>query len=201
MNARPLALPWLACTAALAALFGALQPYWETNDDVAMAMIVHGYGIAAAPDPATVFQNVLYGRLVQALPEPFGLQGYGVATYGLLLLSFAACCLALQRAGAPRVPAAVALFAIFAPALVYPQFTLVAGLLGAAGGLILCAPASRLSIVECALGSTLLVVAALVRLDEVLFLGVIVSPFLLGAARTDRSRRRRLVALACAALL
>jgi len=190
---------WLACWIALAATLAVVEPFWEINDDVAMAMIVHGYGIAAAPDPSTVFQNVIYGRLVQALPDLFGIQAYGLACYGLLILACGACCFALHRASAPTALAAPAVFAAFAPALVYPQFTLLAGLLAVSGLLVLLGPASRLSAFESVLGGTLLVLAALVRLDEVLLIGAIAWPFLLGISRPARARS--FAAIACAVLL
>ena len=191
--------PWLAGGLALAALFAMAEPFWETNDDVAMAMIILGYGISAAPDPGTVFQNILYARLVQALPEWLGLQKYGVASYALLLAAGLSCGVALHRAGAPAVLAAAAIFAVFAPTLVYPQFTLLAGLLAVAGLLVLVAPGAHLSIAECVLGCLLLILGALVRLDEVLLVGAVVAPYVVVAA--GGGRVRRFAALAFAAVI
>ena len=41
------------------------EPRWETNDDVAMSMVAHGYGIAAVGMPNLIFSNVVWGYLVQ----------------------------------------------------------------------------------------------------------------------------------------
>ena len=192
-------LPWLACALALGGLFLSLEPFWETNDDAAMAMIVHGYGIAAAPDPATVYQSVLYGRLVQLLPAIVGLPAYGVATYGLLALAFATCGLALWRAGTPPVLAAAALFTVFAPTFIYPQFTLVAGLLGVAGGTLLLAARSRLSVAECVLAGTVLALGSLVRVEELVLVGVILCPFFFSAGHP--ARLRCAITLSCVAIV
>ena len=42
---------------------------WETNDDVAMSMVAHGYGVAAFGSPNLIFSNVLWGYLVRAVPQ------------------------------------------------------------------------------------------------------------------------------------
>ena len=38
------------------------DPHWETNDDIAMSMVVHGYGIASVGMPNLVFSNIVWGH-------------------------------------------------------------------------------------------------------------------------------------------
>jgi len=54
----------------------AIEPRWETNDDVAMAMVAHGFGIAAHPSPHIVFSNSIWGFVAQALHRLTPLPGY-----------------------------------------------------------------------------------------------------------------------------
>src|SRR5881392_1936328 len=42
-------------------LCAAFNPKWETNDDVAMSMVAHGYGIADYGSDRLFFSNVLWG--------------------------------------------------------------------------------------------------------------------------------------------
>ena len=44
------------------ALYVAFEPLWETNDDVAMSMAAHGYGLAAYSSPHLIFSNVVWGH-------------------------------------------------------------------------------------------------------------------------------------------
>ncbi|MSP04107.1 MAG: hypothetical protein EXR05_02440 [Acetobacteraceae bacterium] len=53
-------------------------PKWATNDDVGMSMIAHGYGIATVGSANILFSNVLWGHLVQLIPEINGVLG-GIA--------------------------------------------------------------------------------------------------------------------------
>jgi hypothetical protein len=46
-------------------------PVWDTNDDVAMAMVAHGYGFVAQKSPNLLFSNVVWGHVVQALHGMF----------------------------------------------------------------------------------------------------------------------------------
>ena len=44
------------------------SPSWQTNDDVGMSMIAHGYGNVVAGSPKLGFSNVLWGYFVRSLP-------------------------------------------------------------------------------------------------------------------------------------
>ncbi len=73
-----LATLWLAC------LLVIFEPVWETNDDVAMAMVAHGYGFASTGSANLLFSNVLFGYIVRVLQGVGGLQGYSVGMSGEL---------------------------------------------------------------------------------------------------------------------
>jgi hypothetical protein len=75
----------LASVAAYFALvLWGIGPFWETNDDVGMSMISHGYGFIDTGSPNLLFSNILWGYFVAHMPSVLGLDGYAVATYLVL---------------------------------------------------------------------------------------------------------------------
>ena len=62
------ALIGVATLVGLCALLFELR--WETSDDIAMAMVAHGYGIAAQSSPHLFFSNVVWGHVVHLLDMP-----------------------------------------------------------------------------------------------------------------------------------
>lgn len=160
---------WLgaALVAAFALPLGLGQPYWQEIDDAFMAMVAHGYGISAAPNPALIFATVPYGTLVQALGS------YGLLMYAWLVFAAVAAAYALWRSGVAGPLGAVALLAVFAPAALYPQFTFVAGLLALAAMLVVLTDRRPLAI---ACAAALLVVAALLRAEAAAFALLLTLP-------------------------
>ena len=61
-------------------LCSAFDPRWESNDDVTMSMVAHGYGIASYGSDLLFFSNVLWGSFVRSLPMIDGILGYSIAT-------------------------------------------------------------------------------------------------------------------------
>jgi hypothetical protein len=55
-----------------------LEPIWETNDDVQLSMIAHGYGVVTTGSPKLVFSNVLWGYVIRSIPEINGTLGYSM---------------------------------------------------------------------------------------------------------------------------
>jgi hypothetical protein len=163
-----------ALAAALLLPFALGHPYWQTVDDPMMAMIVHGYGIAEAPSPGTFYLSVAYGRLLGALGTPWGFRAYDLMTYALLALAGAVSARFLWRAGAPTPLAAAALLAVFGPAALYPQFTVVAGLVALAGALVL---ATARTAPGAALAGALLVAGGMVRAAETALVLAVTAPF------------------------
>jgi hypothetical protein len=119
----------IAATAFVGALCWIFAPQWETNDDVAMSMIVHGYGIAAPSTPNLIFSNVLWGYLVRAIPTINGMLGYSSATLAVLVGVGAVLIYGLYRLGAGLIVAFLAVVLIMARPILFPQFTINAGLL------------------------------------------------------------------------
>lgn len=170
---------WIAAglVAAFAVPLALGQAYWQTNDDAFMAMVAHGYGVSAAPSIAVLFSSVLYGTLIQSVgvASIAGAQTYGVFTYVLLAAAAIGAAYALWRAGVSGGFAAAALLIVFAPVVLYPQFTVVAGLLVVSGALLLAAdgrwPAA-------AAAAALFALAALVRVEQAGLTLVFTLPFL-----------------------
>lgn len=105
------------------------EPRWELNDDVAMSMAAHGYGLAAIGLPNLIFSNVLWGYLVRVLPEINGVLGYSIATLSVLVIVGAVVIYGLYRLGADRVSCLSILALILVRPVLFPQFTINAGLL------------------------------------------------------------------------
>lgn len=105
------------------------EPTWETNDDVAMSMIAHGYGIAASSSPKLVFSNIIWGYIVRLTPNINGILGYSIATYGILIICGAVIFLALRKVGLSCVIAFSICTLLLVRPILFPQFTINAGLL------------------------------------------------------------------------
>lgn len=122
---------FLVVTTSLFALV-VFPPIWETNDDVGMSMLAHGYGIIAEPTPKLIFSNVLWGYFAQALDFLPWIKGYSLASQ---LMQTAACCalvVGLIRLDLPLCGVASLGVMLFFPTLLMPQFSLLAGFLALA---------------------------------------------------------------------
>lgn len=115
----------MALVVTLAALF---QPLWETNDDVAMAMVAHGYGFVSEGSPNLLFSNVLWGMVVRSIDGVLGIQGYSLGTLGVLLISTWAFIYFLFRLGTNYWIALPAVLTAMTWPILFPQFTMNAGL-------------------------------------------------------------------------
>lgn len=105
------------------------EPRWETNDDVGISMVAHGYDIAAIGSPKLIFSNVLWGYLVRAIPEINRVLGYSTASLGVLVTVGAVVIYGLYRFGASNVTCLSALALILVRPVLFPQFTINADLL------------------------------------------------------------------------
>lgn len=105
------------------------DPTWETNDDVGMSMVAHGYGLAAIGSPNLIYSNVLWGYLVRLIPEVNGVLGYSIATLGVLVLVGTVLIYGLLKLGFGYIGAVSALVLILMRPVLFPQFTINAGLL------------------------------------------------------------------------
>jgi hypothetical protein len=111
-------------------------PKWQTNDDVGMSMMAHGYGIAPICSPNILFSNVLWGYLVRAIPEINGVLGYSIATLSVLVLVGTVLIYCLRQLGIVYVACLSTFVLILTRPVLFPQFTINAGLLSV--GAIIC---------------------------------------------------------------
>lgn len=111
-------------------------PRWETNDDVGMSMVAHGYGLIASGSPNIIYSNVIWGYLVRFIPTINGALGYSVATMGILVIFGTVVLYTLRRLGFGWVISISALLLVIVRPILFPQFTINAGLLTV--GAILC---------------------------------------------------------------
>ena len=174
-------------------------PRWETNDDVAMSMVAHGYGIAApGAAPSLMFSNVLWGHLVRTIPALGGLLGYSTATLAALLVACAGTMYGLLRLGTGTVPSLVVAVLLFARPMLFPQFTVNAGMLMIAAVALWCVHA-----VECRtwllVASSLLAVASyLIRSLECLLVLAVALPLLPWQPLRARQVQVALLTVICA---
>jgi hypothetical protein len=125
----PALLAFLSVTTLIVLLCLVFEPRWQSNDDVAMSMIAHGYGIAAYGSPNLVFSNVLWGYLVRTLPTINGVLGYSIATMTVLFVAIGAIFYFLLRLNIGYLVGLLAATLLIATPLLFAQFTVNSGLL------------------------------------------------------------------------
>jgi len=143
------------------------DPRWETNDDVAMSMVAHGYGIAAVASPNLVFSNVIWGYLVRLLPSMGGVLGYSIATLLVLYVSSFSIFYFMGKLGIAPWTSFLIACAVLCRPILFPQFTLNAGLLAGASMLALMAYCETRSVLSMIAAAFLLTIAYLIRSQEV----------------------------------
>ncbi|RLK35512.1 hypothetical protein [Cupriavidus plantarum] len=161
-----LALAILASVAFISLLSVFLTPIWETNDDVGMSMIAHGYGFVADGSPNLIFSNVLWGHIVRAMPQFGDVFGYTIASTLVIAASCAAILYFLMRSGVTPVHALLAGGIIFLWPILFPQFTLNSGLLAVAAVLGWRAYAETLQRLDLVLATVLGFLSYLIRNQE-----------------------------------
>jgi len=105
------------------------SPIFETNDDVHLSMIAHGYGIATGGSPRLVYSNVLWGYFMRLVPEIWGVLGYSLITLGILVVVGAVVIRCVLATGIGIAAAIAVLTLVVARAVLIPQYTTNAGLL------------------------------------------------------------------------
>jgi len=104
-------------------------PRWETNDDVAMSMLAHGYGFSLFGSPKILFSNVIWGSFVRAIPTINGILGYSVATLAVLIAVGCVVLYSFLRFGFGGIASLSVLGVVLTGPVIFPQFTINAGLL------------------------------------------------------------------------
>lgn len=199
---KDLAIALLAAATTLVLLCFVSAPRWQTNDDAFMSMVAHGYGVASGGSPPyLMFSNLLWGYFARSLPTINGTLGYSLATMATLLVSGSAIGFALLRLRvSPAVCAAVVVF-VFTRPILFPQFTVNAGLLMVASIMLLRVYSNdrkaSLLITACLLAFA----SYLIRSQEFLFVCAAGLPFI-PVGRLLRDRRALIGAgvLTCAVI-
>jgi len=176
-------LPYVCAFIALAAVFYANQAFWLTNDDVSMSLIADGGGIAGGSSPRLVLTNIAWGYLIHAFPNLGGIRSYTWVTYLTLLLSWFGFVWGFLRSEVDHRLAAALLVLVYAPVIVYPQFTLLAGYLAALGLLLACAAIAGRSLTMAWAAGLAVVVSGLVRADETALVLLVAAPLCISPAR------------------
>ncbi len=105
-----------------------LTPQWETNDDVAMAMIANGKGLVVEASSQLIFSNVVWGQAMRLSTLVFGYFGYSVGTFGSVAISGVVIYYTLRKSGCMHILCIAVITLISFRPLLLPQFTLGAGL-------------------------------------------------------------------------
>lgn len=166
---------------------------WETNDDVGIAMVSQGYGIAGAPSAGVIFANVIWGWMLAHTPSFARVDGYSLLNYIALLAAATAMLISMVRGGVNVGLACAAVLVMTIPILLTPQFTVLAGYLSLAGFAVLLAWREQPTFPSLLWAGCLLFTAALVRQMEMLFVAAVAAPFLLSTLRAPVPRRRWLI--------
>jgi uncharacterized membrane protein (DUF485 family) len=159
----------------LCALFA---PRWETNDDVAMSMIAHGYGGVSAASHKLIFSNVIWGDLVRFLPEIHGVLGYSTATLMVLLITGAVLLYSFRAIEAGIILSVSSLILLLARPILFPQFTINAGLLTISAILLFHLYAREKNWVTLSLGVLLAFFGYCVRAQEFFLVFLVALPLL-----------------------
>jgi hypothetical protein len=106
-----------------------LDPVFQTNDDVTMAMRVHGFGQFTVPTPYIVYSNILWGYILYALPPIAGYLAYAWVYVVLMIFYSWSITYYLLRTTLPTLIALCMSALILIQPLVILQFTSLAGFL------------------------------------------------------------------------
>jgi hypothetical protein len=172
-------LPYLLGLVMLIVIIASFKLFWRSIDDVAMSNMADGGGQVMTPGPHLVLTNIAWGYVVYALHLLGDPWAYATMIYVGLALSYVALLYAFMRSDIDHPVAAVLLLFVYAPTLIYPQHTLVAGYLAFAGIVLLCQSVNGRSLRGGYLAGTLLVLSSLVRWDETAFVCLVAVPFCL----------------------
>lgn len=160
------------------ALCVSFQPRWQTNDDISMSMVAHGYGLAAYSSPNLIFSNILWGYLVRSIPSINGVFGYTIATLSALFVVAAVIVYVLRRVGFDWCIVIALIALLFVRPILFPQFTVNAGLMAVSAIACWCLFAENASKSCLVVGCLLAFLGFLVRSQEFLLVLIISIPIL-----------------------
>ena len=123
---------WLAWPISVGLVFllcSMSSPIFDTNDDVHLSMIAHGYGIATGGSPRLVYSNVVWGYFIRLVPQIGGAPGYSLITLGILVVVGGVVVRSVLATGIGIAGAIAVLTLVVTRAVLIPQYTINAGLL------------------------------------------------------------------------
>lgn len=160
-----------------------------------MSMVAHGYGIAATASPNIIFSNILWGYIVRSLPAIGGVLGYSIATFAALFVAWAATIYLLKRSGSSWLAATAISMLVFTRAVLFPQFTVNAGLLATVAVLALVVHSRKRQPSLAAAAALLGFIGFIIRAEEFALVAMVALPVLIGR-RLYRDRAAILAILA-----
>ena len=141
-------------------------------------MIIHGYGNAVYGSPQLVFSNVLWGAFIWLMPNINGILAYSWVTLALLLLVAWAIYYFQIRLGGHYLIAVGLVILVMSRAVVFPQFTINAGLVTVAAVIGLMVYQQSSSVLILAVTSILAFIGFLIRSREFALVLLIALPIL-----------------------
>ncbi|WP_420600106.1 hypothetical protein [Neptuniibacter sp.] len=166
------AIPTIAFT--LAVYF--FSPSWMTNDDPAMSMITHGYGAVEIPSPLIYFSNLYWGKIIQTIPSFGGWHGYSFATAATLLISITIAWVAITLEEKSLWLTLPILLGVLSYPILFPQFTLTAGISACAAILCLKRYTYKFNTTWLVLAVLLGIISFLIRYLEMFFVCLVALP-------------------------
>lgn len=171
---------------AVAALAQSVGIYFETNDDVSMMMLAHGFGLTNVATDQILFSNRLEGDIVDRIGMPFGQPGYSIYMFLCLSLSLGFLFASLIRLNHGVLVNAATITALAIRPLLAPQFTITASLLSLAGIVVFLDDRTMRSPCRLVAATGLFFLGFLMRIDSAVFMLLIASPMLLRARSFQR---------------
>lgn len=179
MNSRTITTIKIIFPAAVIALLVTfLSPSWMTNDDPAMSMIAHGYGAAQKPSPLIYFSNLYWGKIVQAIPTIGGWHGYSIATAITIVISISVSWAAIISEKRNFLLSASIIVCVLIYPILFPQFTLTAGMAACAAILSLKKYLHHLNSTWLAISLLLGITSFLIRPLELFFVCLVALPLI-----------------------
>jgi hypothetical protein len=166
---------FIAITIGVAAVFGI---FFETNDDVAMMMFAHGFGVAAVPSAALITSNILEGKIVQLIGQPFGFVGYGIYMMACLATALAFIHTTISRLNGRYWTTLLFTVALAVRPIFAPQFTVVSGILAIAAICPLLGDTRKFGSVSLLVASAFAVISFCMRLQMFLLVCVVALPLI-----------------------
>ena len=135
--------PFLIAFVTASMLFGVtiltITPLFWSNDDVYIAMVSGGFGIASYQSPHLIFSHFLLGSILQRIPHLLGIEPFSLSIYFAVFLAVIVFNFAVLRLKTDFPAIMLLIFAdvlVYLPVVARPQFTIVGALLTSAAALL-----------------------------------------------------------------